>query len=651
MKTTARQRAALEMICDTFVPGDGRTLPSATELGAVDTVLQLLARNPREAETKQLATLLDIWNSPVTGLLAGWGPRRFATLTPDDRERALLRLGDSRIGAVRAVFQALRQASMLAYNVTPGPTGVHPLWREIGYPGPPGPLETAPPPALAPQRITASETLSCDVVIVGSGAGGGTAAAVLAAAGLDVIVLERGGYYDDRDFGAGELAGLQQLYSPGPQGSTEGQITLVAGTCLGGGTVVNWSTSLATPETVRAEWAELGATQFAGTEFTEALDAVLRRLGVNDRRSPLSARDSVLERGAKTLGWDVEPLPRNVSDACDAGVECGRCGSGCRIGAKQSVTKTWLADAAACGARLIVDADVRRIAVRGGRAEAVSARTSDGVEFEVRARAVVVAAGAIQTPALLRRSGLRNKNIGRYLRLHPAAAVFGVFDEEIRPWEGGMQTRICRHHADLDGYGHGVIYETGPLHPGLSTGFMSWRGAADHRDTMLNFARTNAIGIITRDRDPGIVAVDRAGEPVVKYRLSDFDAGHLHTGIEGAARILEAAGARRIFSGHQAGISYQPGVRGSHEEFAAAARAAGYGPGQCSLGALHIMGSARMGGSPELSATDPYGATWDVPNIVVADASCFPTSSGVNPMVTIEAIAYMNATRLAARLT
>ncbi|WP_328391482.1 GMC family oxidoreductase [Nocardia sp. NBC_00416] len=651
MKVTAKQRAALGTICDTFVPGDGMTLPSATELGAVDTVFELLGRNPREAESKQLATLLDVWDSPLTGLLTGRGPRRFSTLSQEDRERALLRLGDSRIGAVRAVFQALKQASLLAYNVTPGPTGFHPLWKEIGYPGPPGPLPSAPRPALSPQRVTEPGTLTCDVVIVGSGAGGGTAAAVLAEAGLEVIVVERGGYYDDQDFGAGELAGLQQLYSPGPAASAEGQITLVAGTCLGGGTVVNWSTSLATPESVRAEWAALGANQFGTDEFTESLDAVVRRLGVNERRSILSPRDGVLERGAGALGWAVDPLPRNVTDACDAGVECGRCGNGCRIGAKQSVTKTWLADAAARGARLIVDAEVRRIEVRDGRAEAVSVRSAAGVDFEIRARAVVVAAGAIQTPALLKRSGLRNDNIGRYLRLHPAAAVFGVFDEEIRPWEGGLQTRICRHDADLDGNGYGVIYETGPLHPGSSTGFMSWRGAAGHRTTMLDFARTNAVGIITRDRDSGTVQVGRDGEPTVDYRISDYDAAHLHTGIEGAAKILEAAGARRIFSGHQAGVSYEPGVRGSHDEFAAAARTAGYGPGRCALGALHIMGSARMGGSPDLSATDPDGATWDVPNIVVADASCFPTSSGVNPMVSIEAIAHMNAKRLAARLT
>ncbi|MEU4417122.1 GMC family oxidoreductase N-terminal domain-containing protein [Nocardia salmonicida] len=651
MEPTAEQRAALGMICDTFLPGGGPGLPAATEIGAVDTIFRILGRNPREAEQKQLATLLGLWDSRAFGLITGSGLRRFSTLSQERREAALLRLADSGLAPARAIFQALKQASLLAYNVSPGPTGSNPLWKEIGYPAPVGRLASAPKPPLSPLRFTEATALDCDVVVVGSGAGGGAAAAVLAESGLNVIVLERGNYYDDQDFGNGELDALTSLYSPGPAASAEGQITLVAGSCLGGGTVVNWSTSLPTPDSVRAEWAESGVPQFASDEFGDALAAVQKRISVTDAKSPLSARDGILERGARALGWDVDTLPRNVSDACDAGIECGRCGYGCRVGAKQSATKTWLADAAEHGARLVVDADVRAITVKAGRAESVSAVTASGVEITVRAKAVVVAAGAIQTPALLRRSGLRNKNIGQHLRLHPAAAVFGLFEEEIRPWEGALQARISRHHANLDGNGYGVIYETGPNHPGLATGFMSWRGAAEYRSRLLDFARTSSVGVITRDRDPGTVSIDSSGEPVVKYKLSAYDAKHLHTGIVGAASVLEAAGARQIYSGHQAGVSFEPGTRGSLAEFGAAAEKAGYGPGQCSMGALHIMGSARMGGTPELSATDPDGATWDVPNIVVADGSSFPTAPGVNPMVSIEAIGYMNAKRLAARLS
>ncbi|MEV6273701.1 FAD-dependent oxidoreductase [Nocardia sp. NPDC051832] len=651
MEVTARQRAALELICETFAPGDGSGLPGAGERAVADAVLEMIARNPRPEDGKQLATLLGLWDSPLFGVLAGMSPRRFSARSAADRERMLLRLSESPIAPLRAVFQALKASALLPYWAMADADGDSPLWRAMGYPAPAGALDSAPQPTLNPVRPTENTTLECDVVIVGSGAGGGTAAAVLAEAGLDVVVLERGDYYDDKDFGRGDYDALAKLYAPGPLATANGQLSLGAGTCLGGGTVVNWTTSVRVPDDVRAEWASLGAKQFDTDEFGDALSAVERRLGVNTDRSPLSGRESVLERGLQKLGWDVGTLPRNVSDACDAGIECGRCGSGCRLGAKRSVTKTWLSDAAERGARLVVGANVRKIEVDGGKAQGVQAITADGHELKVKARAVVVAAGAIQTPALLKRSGLRNKAIGNYLRLHPATAVFGTFDEEIRPWEGGLQTRISRERRDLDGNGYGVIFETMPVPPGPVVGLMNWRGAAENRATMLNLAHTAAVAVITRDRDHGTVTVDKAGEPIVNYVVSKRDSAHIHAGVSGAAQILEAAGAKTITSAHQAGVSYQPGVRGSHAEFEAAALAAGYAPGRCGMGVLHIMGSARMGGSAADSAADPDGATWEVPNIVVADGSCFPTASGVNPMVTIEAIAYMNAKRLAARLS
>ncbi|MCK9903322.1 GMC family oxidoreductase N-terminal domain-containing protein [Frankia sp. Cpl3] len=644
-----RQRAALVAICDTFAPGDGAGVPSASALGAVDIAEALVRGLPRAVDRERISSLLALWDTRLAGLLLGAGPRRFSDLDPATRQDVLLRLGEAPAERRRVLFQALRMLATSSYLLAPGPTGSSPVWEAIGYPGPPGVRADAFPPALTPLTPIADTTLDCDVVVVGSGAGGGTAAGVLAGAGLDVVVLERGGYYDDADFDGGELSGLRRLYAAGPATTAEGQVALVAASCLGGGTVVNWTTSLPTPARVRAQWAALGAKQFDTEEFSEALDAVTRRLSVNVDHSAASARDTVMERGLNALGWHVDVLPRNVT-GCDQGVECGRCGLGCRLGAKRSVTKTWLADAQSHGARLVVDVDVRRVDVRGGRAVGVRGVTGSGHAVTVHARAVVVAAGAIQTPALLRRSGLTNPNIGRYLRLHPATAVWGVYDEPIRPWEGGLQTRYSREHDDLDGAGHGVIYETGPGNPAALQGFMNWRGGAAHLATMKELAHTAAIGVITRDRDAGEVGVGRDGEPVPRYRLSEHDTAHLKAGIEGAARITAAAGARRIFSAHQAGPSYEPGRRGSHDQFVAACHAAGYGPGQCAVAALHLMGTARMGGSPELSATDPDGSLWELPNVVVADASCFPTSSGVNPMISIEAIAYMNARRLAARI-
>jgi choline dehydrogenase-like flavoprotein len=163
-------------------------------------------------------------------------------------------------------------------------------------------------------------------------------------------------------------------------------------------------------------------------------------------------------------------------------------------------------------------------------------------------------------------------------------------------------------------------------------------------------SNTTPLGVLLRDRDGGEVRVGRDGEPVVRYKLSEFDARHLRMGLEGAAQLLEAVGARRIFSSHAKWVAYEPSRSGSRAQFVADADAAGYGPGQVVLNSFHIMGSARMGGSPELSACDPTGQTWEVRNLYVLDGSSFPTASGVNPQISIQAIAHMGAQELAAKL-
>jgi choline dehydrogenase-like flavoprotein len=472
---------------------------------------------------------------------------------------------------------------------------------------------------------------------------------VLAGAGLDVIVLEAGGYYDDADFDGAELDGYSRMYmNGGGLPSTDQSVTLLAGSCLGGGTTVNYSTSFRTPDDVRAEWASHGVPGFASEEYTHSLDAVCDRLGVNQEHNAPSHREQVLQRGLAGLGWHVDSMPRNVR-GCDQGTNCGYCGYGCRLGAKQSTVKTWLADAHAAGTRILVNTRAQRVVVEAGCARGVEALTLDGHRVTVRARAVVAACGAVHTPALLRRSGLSNPNIGKHLKLHPATVVWGVFDEEVKPWEGTMQALYSDQHRHLDG-GYGVKYETAAIHPSLLVTFSPWRGAAGHLRIMEGLAHSVPVGVLLRDRDGGEVKVGRDGQPFVEYALSAYDTRHVRAGVDGAAQILEAAGARRIFSSHSREVAYAPGAPRGREGFMRDADACGYGAGRCTYGSFHIMGSARMGGSPAQSACNPRGETWEVSDLYVCDGSAFPTASGVNPMISIEAIAHMNATGLAARL-
>jgi long-chain-alcohol oxidase len=642
-----RQRRALEQICDAFCPsGDG--LPSATELGVPDALLTAVSLNPREPERRQLLALLSVWDSRPLGALGGAGLKHFSQLPGAEQERVLLTWGDSRAPQRRSAFQALRRGALLFYYMLPGRGGArNAAWDAIGYEGPLGKLGGAPPKQLAPIPITRDEQLNCDVVIVGSGAGGGTAAGVLSGAGLDVLVVESGDYYDDQDFDGSEYAALTQYYMGAPNATHDQSVALLAGACLGGGTVVNYSTSFRTPDAIRQEWASHGVPGFTSDDYTASLDAVTERLGVSQEYNEPSTREQKLQEACVKLGWHVDAMPRGVRK-CAQGKECGYCGLGCRVGAKQSVVKTWLSDAHGAGARMIVRTKVHSVLIESGAARGITGTTADGHRLTVRARAVIVACGAIHTPALLRRSGLQNPHIGKYLKLHPATAVWGIYDEELKTWEGVMQALYSDQHRDLhDGYG--LKYETAANHPHLFIAFSPWRGAREHFTLMEGLSNSVPMGVLLRDRDGGEVRVGRDGEPVVRYKLSPFDTQHVRTGIDGAAQIHEAAGARRIFTGQAKWVSYEPG-RGNREAFMRDVDSAGYGAGQLMLGSFHIMGSARMGGSPGTSACDPTGQTWDARDLYVLDGSSFPTASGVNPQITIQAIAHMGARGLAARL-
>ena len=659
MELTERQMRALGEICETFAPGqDG--WPSAAEIGVAGAIAEALPDPEVTGRPEQLLQLLDIWDSRWHGWLAIGRMTQFSAMSEEERIRVLLSWADSSLGVRRGAFQALRKAIGYFYVMLPGAgegeqsvgsatqRAANPAWARFGYPGP---LGVQRPEAARALRVVVPERdleLTADVCVVGSGAGGGTAAAVLAAAGKDVIVLEAGGYYDDADFDGAELKGFFNLYAERGFASTaDRSVGLLAGECVGGGTVVNYCTSFRTPREVRSEWAAAGVPWFAGEEYTRSLDAVCGRLHVNLEHNRVSAREAVLERGLRSLGWHVDAMPRNVI-GCDQGKVCGYCGLGCAIGAKQSTAKTWLMDAQNCGARIFAQTRATRVRIEGGAATGVEAVTKSGHRVTVRCKAVVAACGAIHTPALLLHSGLRNEHIGRHLHLHPVSNVCGVFEEEIRPWEGTMQAIYSDEHCRLTG-NYGVKYETTSLQPVIAAAVLPWREPRQYRALLEKLAYTSGIGVLLRDRDGGRVSVDRTGWPVTRYALSKFDRAHLREGFKGAARILEAAGARLIYSPHAKYCSYEPGRRGSLDSFVQDMDAAGWRSGQVALFSFHIMGSARMGGSTRESATNPEGETWEARNLYVMDGAAFPSASGVNPMISIEAIAHRNAGALANR--
>jgi choline dehydrogenase-like flavoprotein len=642
MPLPADSLSTLEAVCDAILPPG----PSSWRDEVASRIAAAVDGSASAGDRAQFIRLLRLLDTPAAMLLAAGRWTRLAALARPAREAALRRLAQHPLPSVRGAFQALERLAVTVYYGDSDDAGRNPAWAAVGYPGP-LPFVAAAPSPIVPVTLRSGATLQCDVVVVGSGAGGGVVAGELAAAGWNVIVIERGPLADPPTFTHREIGTLRRLYLDGGMRTTSDRgVTILAGSCVGGGTVVNYTTSLRLPDEVRAVWARVsGLDWFVGDAFDTSLDAVCRRLGVNVEHNHPSRRDEIMARGLRALGWHLEPTPRNVA-GCGQDDLCGYCGFGCVRGAKQSMLATYLADAWTNGARFLVDCTAERVLIEDGRARGVAVRTKEGHAATVRARVVVAAAGAIHTPALLLRSGVRGGLIGRRIYLHPVAALWGRFDEDVQPWTGTIQAiysdALARQH---DGYG--VRFETAPIHPALFALALPWAGAAEFGAAMALLPRTSLVGVLLRDRVGGRVTIDRHGAPVVRYRLSPYDRGHLRCGLEGAARVLLAAGARGVTTSQWRRVELEP--HQAIESWLDAVDQAGYGPHDMMLASFHQMGTCPMGRNPRSSVVDATGECHALRDLYVADASLFPTASGVNPMITIGGLAHHIAQQINAR--
>lgn len=651
MTLKAKHIQAFESMAETLLPSvpGGSTVWTGTGLEPrlIGRLSEIYGRLPHDSDRRQLRLLLGLLSTRVGGLALFGRPQAFTAMPPDERADAVRRMASSRQGMVRRGARSLKTLVALLWVTTEDPALPAAVWTEMGYPGPDGPSVPVAKPIVT-EKILGDTVMEADVVVVGSGAGGGTAAGVLAAAGFRVVVLERGGYHNESDFTHLEADAYRRMYRDGALGTTaDGGMVMLAGATLGGGTVINFTTSFATPFEVRQEWDRIGGLSvFTEDDFQESLDAASDRLAVNLDNSEPSSRDARLDRGLRSLGWHVGVLPRNA-DGCTS-MACGYCSMGCRIGSKRSTLTTYLADAHAAGTTFVTGANVETVDTEGGRAVGVRARVGRH-SLRVKAKAIVLAAGALDTPVILLRSGMGGPSTGRYLRLHPVTAVWARFPEVIEPWTGIMQARFSDQFADVDGRGYGFKFETAPLHPLFPSAFIGWEDGASFKRDVLGLRYFSVAGVLLRDRGAGRVAIRRDGSPVIHYRVSGDDKQTIRTAILRGAELLAAEGADEVLTSAVRPVRWLP-REGRFADFVTASDAVGYGSNQMSYFSFHQMGSARMGSDPRTSVVDSDNRVHGVDGLYVMDASCFPTASGVNPMLTIAAIAHRGATRLARRL-
>jgi choline dehydrogenase-like flavoprotein len=483
--------------------------------------------------------------------------------------------------------------------------------------------------------------LACDVLVIGSGAGGGVVAAELAEAGLDVIVLEEGGWHDTSEFTPEAAAMIRKLYRDGGASMTVGTPPVIfsEGRTVGGSTVINGGMSWRTPEKILDRWRREDAVDAIDARSMDRYFTRVEKYIHAAKQDPESkSRDNeLLREGAEKKGWGYVENIRNQ-------VHCAgtnNCAFGCPTAAKRSVLLTYIPRALGFGARVYSDCRVEKLTWRGKKCTGATGRTvnlngTPGHRFTVHARLTVAACGAMQTPALLMRSGFRSpsKRVGTDLSLHPNTKVQAIFDEQVEGWKGVHQGYQVRQFQD-----EGFLFAAVNIPPSLLAMTVPYFGR-QLLDTMKDYHRIVNAGLLLEDTHYGRIRLGPGGQPLAFYELADFDAERLVRATAMLCELLFAAGARKIaapfegcpdlYSAEDVKKLYQHKVPKHAIE----------------LFTVHLMGTARMGGDPTRHVCDSYGRVYDSEGLYVADASLFPSPIGVNPMETIMALATRNAERI-----
>ncbi|HEX7244189.1 MAG TPA: GMC family oxidoreductase [Solirubrobacterales bacterium] len=542
--------------------------------------------------------------------------RRLSSLPAPRREELLAEL--ARLGG-SAALDTVKSIVMLAHGADAFAGEIAAIGSRHEPSNPDGALD------LTPVEEWPTRT-SCDAIVIGSGAGGAFAARALARAGQETVVVEEGERWTvDRIRSSHPLDRFASIYRDGGTTMALGYppIALPLGRAVGGTTVINSGTCYRPPAPVARSWYEDHGLAHAEPELLGPRVAdVEATIGVAPAPMEVLGRNGELSlRGAEALGWEAAPLRRNAP-GCRGACQCA---IGCPNNAKNGVHLNALPQACAAGARIVSGLHVREVLVEGGRAAGIAGRRPDGSEVRISAPLVVVAAGAIPTPPLLRRSGLgRHPRLGRNLSIHPAIGITASFEEEVTPWRGVMQSVGIEELHEREG----ILLEATSTPPGM--GAVSAPGYGTHLLNRLDrAANTATLGAMIADAPSGRVFGARG--PIVAYRLAKPDERRLARAVAAMVRVMLAAGASDVELGGGA-----PTVRSEPEIEAAIER---LDVRRLRLAGFHPSGTAAAGSDPARHPVDPDGRLRGVDGVWVADGSVLPSCPGVNPQVSIMAVA------------
>ena len=619
----AREHAALLAIARATMP-EGRIFAGAGAR-AVDKVEKFLSLSPPSVARGYRAMLLAVEAWTLAAERA-----RLASLPP---ETVLALLERWRAGDVarRTIVRMLTAPLKIAHYNDPK------MYSDVGCRYGSLPVRAEQPRWM--ERVTAAseldsdETLECDVVVVGTGAGGAVVARELAEQGHAVVLVEEGDYNTRADFN-GQTADMQRkLYRD--MGATlslgNAVIPIPIGRTVGGTTAINSGTCYRTPERVLRHWVdELGLDELGPEKLAPYFERVEATLGVAPADAKyLGGVARVIARGCDALGYRHQPLRRNAPECDGQGVCC----FGCPTDAKRSTNVSYVPLALKAGAALLTGLRVDRVMVDGGRAVGVvaHARAADGGRrtVTVRARATVVSCGSLMTPLLLEASGVGTSSgqLGRNLSIHPALAVMALFDEKIDGGSAIPQGYAIEHFHD-----EGILFEGAFAPLDLAAASFTMIGPR-FVELVEAYDRIACFGVMIEDVSRGRVRRGPGGRPLITYSLVDHDVARLKRAVEILGRVYFAAGARTVI----------PLVHG-FDELASPTdlerlRRAKLRARDFELSAYHPLGTARMGRDARTSVVGADHQVHDTPGCYVVDGSVVPTSPAVNPQVTIMTLA------------
>lgn len=477
-----------------------------------------------------------------------------------------------------------------------------------------------------------------DIVIVGSGAGGGTVAKELSPLcrdGVRIAVLECGPRLKEEEYTGHELEMAERLYfESGGVLTKDRSVTLAFGRAYGGSTVVYTGTSLALTRDTFARW------NVAGLDYDDLQRRSQKYFGENHVHllppEAINDNNRLFADACRKLGYRVEQFPINVNGCRGSGL----CNLGCPNGAKMGTHRVQLPEAEKNGVTVISNCTVARVEDRTvyARVEPATVGYSSVWEpgdYRIAAKVVVLAAGAVNSPAILLRSGLGREldAIGRYFTCHPALILVAQHDRTITNYHGHPKSYYCDEFAGSEGF----LLETCMYFPFTTAKSLAGFGT-DAATLMSAMDRLQMILVLALDpaAPDNRVTIDRDGQPIIDYRLTDDVRRALVMSIRASARIFFAGGAARVHAPAGRKFFIEAHEQDQIDELVPVD---GFKPGKISVSSAHLMGGCRMGVEPSDSVTNSWGRVHGVPWLFVSDASLFPKSAEINPYITIMALA------------